>query len=135
MAELCLQNARSVELKTECASMKELQARETEQLSQWSEQWYSTQISEHRNIMNEKPIKRLRKLRGEAFDREFLVQAENYLTDEGKMAADCRQRSRHAELLQFCSNLEQKQQSRREKLKKWQRQWFTSSEALNRKTR
>lgn len=124
MAELCSRNAMRPELKSQCSAIKGAEDAQLKQMLAWSEQWNRTQISEHNDIMEESAIKKIRKLKGDKFDREFLKQMNGYFSEGLQRLQDCQRRASHAELVQFCSELEQQEKTRQRTLDSLQQQWF-----------
>ncbi len=124
MADLCIQNASHEELKRECTAMKQLQGKAIAQMLSWSELWFSTQISEHQDIMKETPIKKIRQLQGVKFDGEFLKQAAAYHADALNMSSKCAVEATHKDLNQFCNKLSREEQVQASKFKQLQQEWF-----------
>ena len=102
VSQACLDRNADSALLTLCKTSSQNLRAEAAQLESWSEQWYQTQVVEHRDLKKEPVVRAVLKAKSNKADsviREQLAKQYRVLLDR---LAGCKQTASHRQLTEFC---------------------------------
>jgi hypothetical protein len=102
VAQACLDRNPDSELLALCKTSSQNLRSEAAQLESWSEQWYQTQIAEHRDLKKEPAVKAVLKAKSSKANsviREQMAKQYRVLLDR---LVGCKQTASHGQLTEFC---------------------------------
>ena len=121
MSELLHAQAIHTELGSLGDTIAVAQRAEIEQMQAWLKQWYGRTHEPPTMMASMRPLERLK---GEAFEKEFLQMMIRHHAAAVRQAKACKRRSKHTELRDMCHQIEQSQQREIVTMKDWLCRWY-----------
>ncbi len=124
MANMCVEKAIHVELRTLCQEIIAAQSAEIQQMQTWLMEWYGISYSPEMKPGDMRMMEKMAELSGAEFEIEFMEMMIKHHLKAIRKASKCVDRVFHDQLREMCENIIVTQAAEIEQMRTWLCDWY-----------